>query len=126
MARTAPERGADERSLDAAETSVSDDARLRRHGGELLTSLLIEHGVEFVFGLPGGQTLGLYDGIRNRPDEIAHVLVRDERSAAYAADGYARVTGRVGVCDATVGPGTAKLPSGWARRWERRSRWSRW
>lgn len=95
-----------------AERATRDDAPLPKHGGDLLTSLLIEHGVERVFGLPGGQTLALYDGIRNRSGEIAHVLVRDERSAAYAADGYARVTGRVGVCDATVGPGTAKLPSG--------------
>ncbi|MGH3420810.1 MAG: thiamine pyrophosphate-binding protein, partial [Streptosporangiaceae bacterium] len=83
-----------------------------RHGGALLTALLIEHGVRQVFGLPGGQTLALYDGISERGDEIEHVLVRDERSAAYAADAYARVTGRVGVCDATVGPGAAKLPSG--------------
>ncbi len=82
------------------------------HGGGLLTALLIEHGVEYVFGLPGGQTLALYDGISAQEGQIRHVLVRDERSAAYAADAYARVTGRVGVCDATVGPGTAKLPSG--------------
>jgi acetolactate synthase-1/2/3 large subunit len=82
------------------------------HGGAVLAGLLAEHGVRHVFGVPGGQTLALYDGILDRPAELAHVLVRDERSAAYAADGYARVTGRVGVCDATVGPGAAKLPSG--------------
>ncbi len=64
-----------------------------------------------VFGVPGGQTLALYDGILDQAG-LAHVLTRDERSAAYAADGYARVTGQVGVCDATVGPGAAKLPSG--------------
>lgn len=83
-----------------------------RHGGLLLTDLLLAHGVQHVFGLPGGQTLALYDGIFERAPAIQHVLVRDERSGAYAADAYARVTGRVGVCDATVGPGTAKLPSG--------------
>jgi len=83
-----------------------------RHGGALLTQLLIDHGVRVVFGLPGGQTLALYDGICARPGEIHHLLVRDERTSAYAADAYARMTGRVGVCDATVGPGTAKLPSG--------------
>jgi acetolactate synthase-1/2/3 large subunit len=88
------------------------EAALPAHGGALLTDLLIQHGVELVFGLPGGQTYALYDGIQARPDRIRHVLVRDERSAAYAADAYARLTGRVGVCDATVGPGTAKLPSG--------------
>jgi acetolactate synthase I/II/III large subunit len=81
------------------------------HAGRLLAALLAEHGVRHVFGVPGGQTLALYDGILDQPG-LAHVLTRDERSAAYAADGYARVTGQVGVCDATVGPGAAKLPSG--------------
>jgi acetolactate synthase-1/2/3 large subunit len=70
------------------------------------------HGVRHVFGVPGGQTLALYDAIMDREPGLRHVLVRDERSGAYAADAYARVTGRVGVCDATVGPGAAKLPSG--------------
>jgi acetolactate synthase-1/2/3 large subunit len=82
------------------------------HGGALLAGLLAEHGVRHVFGVPGGQTLALYDGILDRAPALTHVLMRDERSAAYAADAYARVTGRVGVCDATVGPGAAKLPSG--------------
>ena len=81
------------------------------HGGALLASLLTEHGVRHVFGVPGGQTLALYDAILDT-SVLRHVLVRDERSAAYAADAYARVTGRAGVCDATVGPGAAKLPSG--------------
>jgi acetolactate synthase I/II/III large subunit len=82
------------------------------HGGALLADLLAEHGVRHVFGVPGGQTLALYDAILDRAPALSHVLVRDERTAAYAADGYARMTGRVGVCDATVGPGAAKLPSG--------------
>jgi acetolactate synthase-1/2/3 large subunit len=86
----------------------------RRHGGALLADLLIEHGVRHVFGVPGGQTLALYDGILDRAPTLRHVLTRDERSAAYAADSYARITGRAGVCDATVGPGAAKLPSGLA------------
>ena len=85
----------------------------RAHGGALLAALLAEHGVRHVFGVPGGQTLALYDGIAD-VDGLAHVQVRDERSAAYAADAYARVTGQAGVCDATVGPGAAKLPSGLA------------
>jgi acetolactate synthase-1/2/3 large subunit len=82
------------------------------HGGALLAGLLAEHGVRHVFGVPGGQTLALYDAILDRAPALSHVLVRDERTAADAADGYARMTGRVGVCDATVGPGAAKLPSG--------------
>jgi len=84
----------------------------RPHGGSVLADLLAEHGVRHVFGVPGGQTLALYDAMLDRAPGMRHVLVRDERSAAYAADAYARVTGQAGVCDATVGPGAAKLPSG--------------
>jgi len=93
---------------------ASSSVSLARHGGALLAWLLTEHGVRHVFGVPGGQTLALYDGILDREPALRHVLVRDERTAAYAADAYARVTGLVGVCDATVGPGAAKLPSGLA------------
>lgn len=82
------------------------------HAGRVLAELLVNHGVDVVFGVPGGQTLALYDGIHALKPRLRHILMRDERSAAYAADGYARVTGRVGVCDATVGPGATKLPSG--------------
>jgi acetolactate synthase I/II/III large subunit len=68
-------------------------------------------GVSHVFGVPGGQTLPLYGGILETPG-IEHVLMRDERGAACAADAYSRVTGRIGVCDATVGPGATNLVSG--------------
>lgn len=84
------------------------------HAGDLLAEMLVKYRVEYVFGLPGGQTAALYDAIYRRPRQISHILMRDERSAAYAADAYARVTGRIGVCDATVGPGATKLPSGLA------------
>jgi acetolactate synthase-1/2/3 large subunit len=94
------------------ETPVVGVNQAGGHGGALLAGLLAEHGVRHVFGVPGGQTLALYDAILDRAPALSHVLVRDERTAAYAADGYARVSGRVGVCDATVGPGAAKLPSG--------------
>lgn len=77
-----------------------------------LVDELVEYGVKHVFGVPGGQTLPLYDAIEEHPGDIDHVLVRDERSGAYAADGYARASGRVGVCDATVGPGASNLVSG--------------
>lgn len=93
---------------------AASSAPLAQHGGALLAFLLAEHGVQHVFGVPGGQTLALYDAILDRQPGLRHVLVRDERTAAYAADAYARVTGSVGVCDATVGPGAAKLPSGLA------------
>ena len=58
----------------------------RAHGGALLAGLLAEHGVRHVFGVPGGQTLALYDAILDRDPDLRHVLVRDERSAAYAAE----------------------------------------
>jgi len=70
----------------------------------------MENGVDHVYGVPGGQTLPLYDGIR-KLEGIEHVLMRDERSAGYAADAHARLTGRVGVCDGTVGPGATNMVS---------------
>lgn len=87
---------------------------MRRHGGDVLVEMLLGYGVPVVFGLAGGQTLPLYDAIRSRMAHIRHIPMRDERNAAYAADGYARISGRVGVCDATVGPGSIKLTSGLA------------
>jgi acetolactate synthase-1/2/3 large subunit len=83
-----------------------------KHVGHQLVDRLIKYGVRRVFGCPGGQTLPLYNGIFHRQDEIEHVLMHDERSGVFAADAYARATGRVGVCDATVGPGASNLVSG--------------
>lgn len=80
--------------------------------GDMLVEMLIGYGVRHVFGLPGGQTYPLYDAIHKRPSQVRHVLTRDERTAAHAADAYARVSGCVGVCDATVGPGAAQMPAG--------------
>ncbi len=82
------------------------------HTGALLAELLLAHGVQHIFGVPGGQTAALYDALLDRASRLRHVLLRDERSGAWAADAYARLTGRVGVCDATVGPGAALLPPG--------------
>ncbi len=79
--------------------------------GDRLVELLVKNGVEKVFGLPGGQTLPLYDGIRKQRGRVKHILMRDERSAGFAADAYARLTHKVGVCDATVGPGATNLVS---------------
>jgi acetolactate synthase-1/2/3 large subunit len=82
------------------------------HTGDLLAELLARYGVTVIFGQPGGQTAALYDGIARRSGRIKHILIRDERSAAYAADAFARLTCRPGVCDVTVGPGTTKLTDG--------------
>lgn len=79
--------------------------------GDRLAELLLENGVDRVYGVPGGQTLPLYEGISKFQGRIQHVLMRDERSAGYAADAHARVSGRVGVCDGTVGPGATNLVS---------------
>ncbi|MGE5485767.1 MAG: biosynthetic-type acetolactate synthase large subunit [Ignavibacteriales bacterium] len=78
-------------------------------GGETLWNSLIDHGIEVVFGYPGGSVLSVYDVL---PRELRHVLVRHEQAAAMAADGYARATGRLGVCVATSGPGALNLLTG--------------
>ena len=62
------------------------------HGGDLLVEMLLRHEVSVVFGIAGGQTLPLYDGIRSRSPHIRHIPFRDERNAGYAADAYARLT----------------------------------
>lgn len=91
---------------DATGTKVQD-----KHTGYTLARMLIEYGVEYIFGIPGGQTLPLYDATYAYRDKIKHLLVRDERSAGHAASAYSRIAGKVGVCDATVGPGATNLPS---------------
>lgn len=81
------------------------------HTGDILADLLAAHGVKHLFGVPGGQTLPLYNALRRRP-ELQHIGMRDERNLPYAALAYARVSGRAGVLDATVGPGMALLSLG--------------
>ncbi len=84
-----------------------------KHAGFVLVEMLIAYGVEYIFGIPGGQTLPLYDAVDEgkQGKAIKHVMMRDERSAGHAACVYSRFTGKVGVCDATVGPGATNLPS---------------
>src|SRR5450432_218260 len=79
-------------------------------GARMLLECLGREGVDCIFGYPGGVTLPLYDVLYDHP--IRHVLVRHEENAAFAAEGYARVTGRVGVCCATSGPGATNLTTG--------------
>lgn len=80
-------------------------------GAQALWRTLLEHGVKLVFGFPGGAVIPVYDVM---PKEIRHVLVRHEQGAAMAADGYARATGKLGVCLATSGPGAMNLMCGLA------------
>lgn len=82
-------------------------------GGEILFASLKEEGVEFVFGYPGGAVLHIYDAMFKQ-DDIKHILVRHEQAAAHAADGYARSTGKPGVCLVTSGPGATNIVTGLA------------
>lgn len=86
-------------------------AQPTKHTGFALAKMLLEYGIEYIFGIPGGQTLPLYDASYTHRDQLKHILFRDERSAGHAAGAYSRVSGKLGVCDATVGPGATNLPS---------------
>lgn len=81
-------------------------------GAEIVIECLKEQGVDTVFGYPGGTILNVYDALYKHSDEIRHVLTSHEQGAAHAADGYARATGKVGVCMATSGPGATNLVTG--------------
>lgn len=81
-------------------------------GSEIVIECLKEQGVDTVFGYPGGTILNVYDALYKHSDEITHILTSHEQGAAHAADGYARVTGKVGVCLATSGPGATNLVTG--------------
>ena len=83
-----------------------------RTGAEIVIECLKEQGVDVVFGYPGGSILNVYDALYKHSDEIFHVLTSHEQGAAHAADGYARATGKVGVCMATSGPGATNLVTG--------------
>ena len=81
-------------------------------GADILVKVLIEQGVDTVFGYPGGQILNVYDSLYKYQNEINHILTAHEQGAAHAADGYARTTGRVGVVISTSGPGATNLVTG--------------
>ncbi|HLE82019.1 MAG TPA: biosynthetic-type acetolactate synthase large subunit, partial [Dehalococcoidia bacterium] len=85
-------------------------------GAQIIFECLLREGVEHVFGYPGGSNLPLYDTLTQYP-QIQHILVRHEQAAAHAADAYARVTSKVGVCFATSGPGATNLVTGIANAW---------
>ncbi len=82
------------------------------NGSEILVECLKEQGVDTVFGYPGGAVLNIYDALYKHQHEIKHYLTSHEQGAAHAADGYARSTGKVGVCIATSGPGACNLVTG--------------
>jgi acetolactate synthase I/II/III large subunit len=96
-------------STSSAHRAVVAEPKLMS-GSQILLECLVRENVDCIFGYPGGVTLPLYDALYEHP--IRHVLVRHEQNAAFAAEGYARSTGRVGVCCATSGPGATNLVTG--------------
>ena len=85
---------------------------MQLNGAEILIECLKEQGVDTVFGYPGGAILNVYDELYKHSNEIRHILTSHEQGASHAADGYARATGKVGVCFATSGPGATNLVTG--------------
>jgi acetolactate synthase-1/2/3 large subunit len=89
---------------------MAKSAKKRMTGARVVSESLVREGVDVVFGYPGGTVIPIYDALPDYP--LRHVLVRHEQAAAHAADGYARATGKVGVCFATSGPGATNLVTG--------------
>lgn len=85
---------------------------MQLNGSEIIVECLKEQGVDTVFGYPGSSILNVYDALYKHSDEIRHILTSHEQGASHAADGYARATGKVGVCMATSGPGATNLVTG--------------
>lgn len=85
---------------------------MKMKGAQILIECLKEQGVDTIFGFPGGAVLNIYDELYKQQKNIRHIITSHEQGAAHAADGYARVTGKVGVCFATSGPGATNLVTG--------------
>lgn len=85
---------------------------MKMNGSQILIQALIDQGVDTIFGYPGGSVLNIYDALYERSEDIRHIVSSHEQGAAHAADGYARSTGKTGVCLATSGPGATNLVTG--------------
>ena len=85
---------------------------MQLRGSQIVVQVLVEQGTKTVFGFPGATVIDIYDALMEQADRIEHVLVAHEQGAAHAADGFARATGKVGVCLATSGPGSTNLVTG--------------
>lgn len=85
---------------------------MKMNGSQILIESLLEQGADTIFGYPGGAVLNIYDELYKNSDRITHILTAHEQGASHAADGYARATGKVGVCLATSGPGATNLVTG--------------
>ena len=95
-----------------SETQIEKSKKLKIAGSEAVILSLLEEGVDTIFGYPGGAIMPIYDSLYHYQDKVKHFLVRHEQGAAHAAQGYSRVTGKVGVCFATSGPGATNLITG--------------
>ena len=95
-----------------SETQIEKSKKLKIAGSEAVILSLLEEGVDTIFGYPGGAIMPIYDSLYHYHDKVKHFLVRHEQGAAHAAQGYSRVTGKVGVCFATSGPGATNLITG--------------
>src|SRR5260370_26179467 len=102
-----------EASVHQARQSTETTEARELSGSQILCEALVREGVELLYGYPGGAIMPFYDELTSYPS-LHHVLVRHEQAAAHAADGYARATGKVGVCVATSGPGARNLVPGLA------------
>lgn len=100
-----------EAQLDGAEPGRPERSGVELSGAEIVIQALADEGVEFVFGYPGGAVLHIYDALF-RQESVKHILVRHEQGASHAADGYARATGKCGVCLVTSGPGATNAVTG--------------
>ena len=81
-------------------------------GARALVQVLVESGVEHIFGLPGDTGMAFYDALYDRESQVKHIMTRDERSASFMADVYARVSGRLGVCEGPSGAGATYILPG--------------
>ncbi len=95
-----------------SETKIAKRKKLKVTGSEAVILSLLEEGVDTIFGYPGGAIMPIYDSLYHYKDKLKHILVRHEQGAVHAAQGYSRVTGKVGVCFATSGPGATNLITG--------------
>jgi acetolactate synthase-1/2/3 large subunit len=98
--------------FDCRFSDVTLEKKMKISGSQALWRSLLNEGVDLVFGYPGGAIMPVYDALYDFTDEIKHILVRHEQGAVHAAQGYARVQGRAGVCMATSGPGATNLVTG--------------
>ena len=94
------------------EEACMNEMGITQRGAKTLLDCLLEQGVDTIFGYPGGTILSVYDELTHYKDKIKHILTAHEQGASHAADGYARATGKTGVCFATSGPGCTNLATG--------------